>query len=132
MRDRYYRMLGNKCEKCSAEYFPPLNICRKCGSMSLVDHAMPKTGTLMSYTLQRESLAGFEEQEPMMFGLVKLENGVNVMAQIVDIPYESLREGLELHANFRRIRSEGESGQIHYGFKFGPSRASRDLILRKE
>ena len=127
MRDRYYRILGNKCEKCASEYFPPVNICRKCGSTALVDHQMPKTGKLLSYTLQKESLAGFEEQEPMTFGLIRLENGVKLMAQIVDIPYDSMKEGLKVHVTFRRIRSEGESGQIYYGFKFGPSRASRDL-----
>ena len=127
MRDRYYRILGNKCEKCASEYFPPLNICRKCGSTNLTDHQMPKSGTLLSFTLQKESLAGFEEQEPMIFGLIRLENGVKVMAQVVDIPYDSLEEGLKVHAVFRRIRADGESGQIYYGFKFGPSRASRDL-----
>ena len=83
---------------------------------------MPKVGTLQSYTLQRESLFGFEDQEPMIFGLIKLTNGVNVISQIVDIPYESLKEGMKLHALFRRVRNDGESGQIFYGYKFGPQR----------
>jgi len=49
------------------------------------------------------------------------------LAQIVDIPYESLKEGVRLHANFRRIRTDGESGQIHYGFKFGRSRMEKEI-----
>ncbi|MDA4111536.1 MAG: OB-fold domain-containing protein [Thaumarchaeota archaeon] len=86
---------------------------------------MPKTGTLVSYTLQRESMHGFEEQEPMIFGLIKLENGVKIISQLVDIPYESLNEGMKLVAVFRRIKSEGESGQIFYGYKFSRSRDTR-------
>ena len=115
-------MLGNKCARCGAEYFPPVNQCRRCNSAELKDQEMPRTGVLLSYTLQKESLSAFEEQEPMIIGLLKLENGVKIVAQIVDIPYESIREGIKLHALFRRVRSEGEAGQIFYGYKFGPRR----------
>ena len=125
MRDRYYRILGNKCESCSAEFFPPVNLCRRCKSTRLKDCEMPKWGTLLSYTLQKESLAGFEDQEPMVFGLIKLENGVKIIAQIVDIPYENLRGGESLKAVFRKVRNDGESGQIYYGYKFGPSREKK-------
>jgi len=58
----------------------------------------------------------------MVFGLLKLENGVRIVAQIVDIPYDSLKLGMKLGAVFRRIRVDGESGQIFYGYKFGPKR----------
>jgi uncharacterized OB-fold protein len=120
-RDRYYGILGNKCTRCGAEYFPPVNICRKCRSTTLKDERMPHSGTLLSYTMQKESLPGFEDQEPMIFGLVRLENGVTIVAQIVDIAYESLKEGSKLRAVFRRVKSEGESGQIFYGYKFAPA-----------
>jgi uncharacterized protein len=118
MRDRYYGILGNKCSNCGAEYFPPLSICRKCRSTNMKDERMPQNGILLSYTMQKESLPGFEDQEPMIFGLVKLENGVRIVAQIVDTPYESLKQGSKLRAVFRRIKSDGESGQIFYGYKF--------------
>ena len=121
-RDRYYRMLGSKCEKCGAEYFPPLNSCRKCRATTLKEVEMPQTGTLLSYTMQRESTAGFEEQEPMSFGLVELKNGVRVLGQLVDIPYESLKIGGKVKAVFRRVRSDGASGQIFYGYKFSSLR----------
>lgn len=126
MRDRYYNILGNACEKCGQEYFPPVNVCKKCHSDKLTEKEMPRNGTLLSYTMQRESLAGFEDQEPMIFGLVKLDNGVTIISQLVDLPYESLKEGLKVKAVFRRVRTDGDSGQIFYGYKFGPSRKSED------
>ena len=127
MRDRYYGILGNKCSDCGAEYFPPQGLCRKCHSTNLKDERMPHKGTLLSYTMQKESLPGFEEQEPMIFGLINLENDVKVVAQIVDIPYESLKQGTKLRAVFRRIKSEGESGQIFYGYKFAPTLKSSNV-----
>ncbi len=83
---------------------------------------MPKDGKLLSYTLQKESLSGFEDQEPMVFGLVELSNGVRVLGQLVDLPYETLKVGNRVRAVFRKIRTDGESGQIYYGYKFGPFR----------
>ncbi len=124
-RDRYYRILGNKCEQCGQEYFPPVVICKKCHSSKFSDYEMPRTGKLLSYTLQKESVQGFEDQEPMVFGLLELENGIRIIAQVVDLPYESLRDGMKLNAVFRRIRVDGESGQIFYGYKFGPSRQAK-------
>src|SRR5579864_4557161 len=123
-RDRYYRMLGNKCKDCGQEYFPPVTLCKKCRSTNLLDSEMPRIGTLLSYTLQKESVQGFEDQEPMIFGLLRLENGVKIIGQLVDLPYESLKEGMKLNAVFRRIKVDGESGQIFYGYKFGPRRES--------
>ena len=83
---------------------------------------MPQQGKLLSYTLQKESVAGFEDQEPMMFGLVQLVNGVKVLGQLVDMPYESVRIGSRVRVVFRKIRTDGKSGQIHYGYKFAPVR----------
>jgi uncharacterized OB-fold protein len=123
-RDRYYRILGNKCKACAQEYFPPVLVCRKCRSTDLVDSKMPDHGVVLSYTLQKESVYGFEDQEPMIFALVKLENGVKVIGQIVDAPYESLKEGTKVGAVFRKIRTDGESGQIFYGYKFSPRKES--------
>ena len=120
MRDRYYRILGDKCLGCGAEFFPPVNVCRRCRSTQMQEFEMPRSGKLLSYTLQKESLAGFEDQEPMIFGLVDLENGVKIIAQLVDIPYDSLKGGQLLKAVFRKVRTDGESGQIYYGYKFGP------------
>ncbi len=122
-------MLGSRCEKCGTEFFPPVNKCRKCKSADLKDFEMPQSGKLLSYTLQKESVSGFEEQEPMSFGLVELSNGVRVVGQLVDIHYESLKIGTKVKAVFRRVRSDGPSGQIFYGYKFGPVRGAKVAAL---
>jgi uncharacterized OB-fold protein len=88
---------------------------------------MPKTGKLLSYTLQKESVSGFEEQEPMVFGLIELTNRVKLVAQLVDVPYESLFIGQKVRAVFRRIKSDGPAGQIYYGYKFSASRREKPV-----
>ncbi len=123
-RDRYYRMLGSKCQKCGKEFFPSVLVCRSCHSTDVKDFEMPQSGKLLSYTLQKESISGFEDQEPMVFGLVELDNGVRVVAQIVDTPYEVLKMGTKVRTVFRKVRTDGESGQIYYGYKFAPVRVT--------
>ncbi len=118
MREKYYRLMGNKCEKCGAEYFPPVYKCRKCGSEGLADKEMPKSGKIMTYTQLHEPLPGFEAQAPFFLAVVELENGARVLTQIVDSPDEEVKTGARVKATIRRMRVGGESGQILYGYKF--------------
>jgi hypothetical protein len=82
---------------------------------------MPHDGVVRSFTLLHEAPTGFEGQEPLLIALVRLSNGVQVLGQIVDAP-DGVRIGEPVRVVFRRIRVEGEAGQIHYGFKFAPVR----------
>jgi uncharacterized OB-fold protein len=91
---------------------------------------MPSTGKILSFTLQKESVAGFEEQEPMVFGLIELTNGARLVAQIVDFPYESIKVGSRVKAIFRRVKTDGPSGQIYYGYKFRPYRGTEGQAPR--
>jgi len=117
-RDRYYRLIGSKCKKCGAEFFPPVYKCRKCGSESVEDKEMPKTGKILTYTQLHEPLPGFEAQAPFFLAVVELENGGRVLSQVVDSPDESVKIGAKVRAVVRRVRVDGESGQILYGYKF--------------
>jgi len=117
-RDRYYRLIGSKCTKCGAEFFPPVYRCRKCGSENVEDKEMPKTGKILTYTQLHEPLPGFEAQAPFFLAVVELENGGRVLSQVVDSPDESVKIGAKVRATVRRVRVDGESGQILYGYKF--------------
>ena len=117
-RNRYYRMLGSKCKECNTEFFLPVYKCRKCNSEKLADQEMPKEGKIMAYTLSRDIITGFEDQEPMIIGLIELQNGVKMVAQIADASADQLTVGDKVKAVFRRVSVDGEAGQIFYGYKF--------------
>jgi uncharacterized OB-fold protein len=118
IRDRYYRLVGSKCENCGAEFFPPVYRCRECGSTHIKDREMPKTGKIVTYTKLHEPLPGFEAQAPFYLAVVELKNGAKVLTQVVDSPDESVKTGASVRATVRRARVDGESGQITYGYKF--------------
>ena len=83
-----------------------------------MDVEMPNTGQIVTYTVLREVMAGFEGQQPLVLGIIRLDNGVKVVGQIVDTPPEALKIGGRVKMVFRKIREEGEAGQIYYGYKF--------------
>jgi len=118
LKDRYFRLLGSRCLKCKNEHFPNVRTCQKCGSHELGDKEMPKTGKILTFTRLHDVMPGFQDEDPMTFGLVELDNGVKVVTQLVDTNYDSLKMGDAVKAVFRRVRTDGESGQIFYGYKF--------------
>ena len=117
-RDRYYRLVGSRCENCGAEFFPPVYRCRRCGSEKIKDKEMPKSGKIVTYTQLHEPLPGFEAQAPFYLAVVQLDNGARILTQVVDSPGESVKTGAKVAATIRRAKVEGDSGQIIYGFKF--------------
>ena len=54
-------------------------------------------------------------------GVVELENGLKLTAQVVDIDFDRLKVGLPVRAEFRRISDDGQAGVIAYGYKFVPA-----------
>lgn len=118
VKDRYYRLIGSRCQECGAEFFPPVYRCRRCGSGRIKDKEMPKEGKIMTYTQLHEPLPGFETQAPFYLAVVRLDNGARVLSQLVDSPDESVKTGARVRATVRRAKVDGDSGQILYGYKF--------------
>jgi uncharacterized OB-fold protein len=118
LKDRYYRLVGNRCKDCRAEFFPPVYRCKECGSTHLADHAMPREGRILTHTQLHEPLPGFEGQVPLNLAVVQLKNGVRVLGQIVDTPQDKVETGAKTRVVTRRVRVDGDSGQILYGYKF--------------
>ena len=117
-RDRYYRLIGSRCQSCGDEYFPPVYRCRSCGSEKIGDKEMPRDGTILTYTRLHEPLPGFEAQAPYCLAVIELKNGARILSQVVDSPDEDVKIGAKVKATVRRMRVDGESGQILYGYKF--------------
>ncbi len=119
-RRRYYNLIGNKCKSCGKEYYPPVHICKKCGSKDLVDWEMPKEGKVISYTILLEPAEEFKPYAPIYLGLIELTNGVKVIGMLTDVRKEDIRIGMKVRATLRKLTEDRDGGQIFYGYKFVP------------
>ncbi|RLD15092.1 MAG: transcriptional regulator [Caldiserica bacterium] len=112
-----YRLEGSKCKKCSYTSFPPRKVCPKCGSEELEIIKLPETGKILTYTIVRNAPIGFTEFAPYAVGVIELEDGTRMLAQIVDSNFEDIDIGKKVKLVFRKLFSEGEAGVIIYGHK---------------
>ena len=81
--------------------------------------AFAGTGEIYSFTTLTEPPEGFEEQAPYVIGLVKLDEGPMILAQITDLaPGDTINIGDRVEMVTRKLTTEGERGMIIYGYKF--------------
>ncbi|MCS7139183.1 MAG: Zn-ribbon domain-containing OB-fold protein [Candidatus Nezhaarchaeota archaeon] len=115
-----YRLIGNRCQSCDRVFFPPRFMCPYCNSTKLEECKLPDRGRLLEYTIVYSTPKGYEAMTPYVVGLVELENGVRVLAQITDVNLENIKEGMEVEACIRRIPEQLEEKIICYTYKFRP------------
>jgi uncharacterized OB-fold protein len=73
-------LIGSACRSCGARMFPAAPVCSTCMSEDLTREAMPRRGTLYSFTAVHVGPKNW--QKPYMLGYVDLENGVRVFSHL--------------------------------------------------
>jgi len=115
-----YRLLGVRCRGCGKKFFPRRAVCPGCGGTDFEDCKLPERGRVVSWTVVRSPPAGYERFAPYVVGLIELEDGVRLLSQVVDVEPGEVEGGMEVEAVFRKVREDGASGIIEYGYKFRP------------
>ena len=115
-----YRLIGNMCAQCGEVGFPRRGVCSACGSTDLEEAKLAETGHVVSWTVVRNPPADYMVYAPYLVALVELDDGVRVLTQLVDIEPIKMKTGIRVEAAFRRVKVDGTSGIIEYGYKFRP------------
>jgi uncharacterized OB-fold protein len=115
-----YRLEGSRCVKCGE--FHPFHrlVCRKCRSRTIVIERLPERARLLEFTVVHQPPSLLENSLPYIVGLVETQDGAKLLGQITDCNPEELTLGMELELTLRRLRTDGESNIIEYGYKFRP------------
>lgn len=112
-----YRLQAGRCEKCGHVDFPPRLICPKCKGRQFSTITLSDEGKLLTFTIVRVASDRFSKETPFAVGIVELNDGVKVTAQIADIEPEELTIGQKVRLVFRRIQEDGKAGILCYGYK---------------
>lgn len=75
-------------------------------------------GEIVTYTIIHVAPEDFGEQVPYPIAIVKLEEGPQITVQIVDCNIDDVKIGMKVESTFRKIRQDGSTGAIYYGYKF--------------
>ena len=120
LRHAFYRLEGRRCASCGSCQFPSRPACRECGSRDLEPFVFRGQGKLYSFSRMSQTPRGFGAVGPYTVGMVELEEGPIIMAQLTDVDGIDLMIGMPLEMVTRKIREDAEHGLIVYGYKFRP------------
>lgn len=117
-------LIGSRCQNCSTYTIPQRQICPKCHSENTIIITYSGNGKLVAYTViyvppQKMAEAGFSAQNPYCVGIVELEEGPRISAQILDVDLEN-PENIEIGTLLKMTtitRGEGENQASFLAFK---------------
>jgi uncharacterized OB-fold protein len=83
-------LIGARCQTCGAIHLPPRPLCPQCFGQNLVLEELAGRGVLIAFTVVHIAPtfmvdAGYGPQQPYVTGIVKLEEGPAISAQITGV-----------------------------------------------
>lgn len=113
-----YRFEAARCRGCEKIAFPPRLVCAGCGGETLERFTLSDQGKLVTWTVLHVAPQNFAGQTPYVVGIIELDGGVRVTAQIADVDPDELDFGAPVRRVLRRLSAEGPDGILQYGYKF--------------
>ncbi len=118
------KLMGTRCKSCGELYVPPRPICSACHSEGVEWVEMSGKGKLDAFTViyygpTRMVDAGYSAKNPYCCGIVRLDEGPAISAQIFDVNManpEEIKVGTPMKLRFYE-RTEGEEQKKYVGFE---------------
>jgi uncharacterized OB-fold protein len=119
-----HKLMGCRCEACGAVYLPPRPICTECHGEDMVWAELGGQGTLRSFTAIHVAPtpmveAGHGRDNPYLVGVVQVDGGPSVSAQIVGVDAtrpEAIEVGRPVEVAFIE-RGEGDDRRTYLAFR---------------
>ena len=119
-----HKLMGSQCAECQALYLPPRPMCKACFSTEMDWVQLPENGKLTAFTVIHIAPtamleSGYGRDNPYISGIVELENGLAISAQILGFDPshpEEIKIGTTVEAEFIE-RGEGEDKKTFLSFR---------------
>jgi len=116
-----HRLEAGKCKSCGKIYYPLRLVCPACQGREFDSVQLGTDGKIVTYTVIHVAPSQFTDQAPYALGIIEVEPGVRLMTQIVDCDPATLKIGMPVKLEFRKVLEDGEAGIIEYGYKAVPA-----------
>ncbi|MYR05641.1 DNA-binding protein [Gordonia sp. SID5947] len=124
--DQNPQLIGTRCATCEFTAFPAQDTCPKCSSRDTSDVRLPRSGTLVAWTVQ-----GFPPGAPYIgatgkdfvpfgVGLVQLDDVVRVEARLTENDPAKLQFGQAVELTMIPFATDDDGDEI-YTFAFAPA-----------
>jgi uncharacterized OB-fold protein len=119
-----HRLMGTRCTSCGALYLPPRPLCTACYDEGMEWFELAGQGKLVAFTTVHIAPtamleAGYDRKNPYCAGIVQLDEGPSISAQIIGVDEKRPQEiavGTPLQVAFIE-RGEGEQKRTFLAFE---------------
>ena len=116
-----FRLEASRCKGCGKVSFPSRPVCPACREREFEATTLSWHGTVITSTVVQVPPTEFQMEAPFAVAIVETPEGARLMTQVVDCDPAAVLPGTEVRLVFRKIRKEGASGILCYGFKGVPA-----------
>lgn len=99
------KLMAARCQQCGTLHLPPRNLCSHCYSAAVDWVELSGRGELTGFTWIYVGLPamleeGYDRAHPYCVGVVKLEEGPSISAQLVEMDEAEVSVGMKLEKTF--------------------------------
>ena len=94
--------MAARCNNCSKILLPPRPICNTCFNKNLRWVELKRRGRLLTYTIIHVAPKQFEPLAPYAVGIVKLNDGPQLLGMIRDVELDNLKVGVNMTIDFEK------------------------------
>lgn len=118
-----HKLFGSRCKACGQMFLPPRAMCPGCHSHEVEAVEFSGKGKLAAFTViyiapTAMIAAGYDRKNPYCAGVVELEEGPRISAQILGVDVtqpEGIQIGTPVEVTFIE-RGEGDARKVFLGF----------------
>jgi len=115
------RLETTRCAACGKVSYPARLVCPECRGRKMEPARLSRRGKVVTSTVVHVGPDDFLMESPYPVAIVETPEGARLMVQIADCHDRPIETGMDVVLEFRRIRKEGASGILCYGFKAVPA-----------
>lgn len=119
-----HKLMGSRCQACGSLSLPPRPMCPNCYGDDMLWEEIPGEGKLVAFTtihIAPSAMieAGYGRNNPYCSGIVELNNGLSISAQIIGVDAskpENIKIGTPVKAEFIE-HTRGDSTRTFLAFR---------------
>ena len=104
---RQHKLKIQQCSKCMRFIFYPRALCPYCENTSLEWQELNGRGIIYSFTVVRFAISSaYRDDVPYITALVELNEGIRIMANVVECAPETVKIGMQVEVVFEDVTSD--------------------------
>lgn len=104
---RRHELVLQRCGACSTVRYYPRAVCPQCLSSEVLWERMSGRGTVYTFTVTHQNQApGFREELPYVLAYVTLDEGVQMLTNVVGCKPDEVKIGMPVEVTFENVNDE--------------------------